>query len=126
MELKSHSINATSHVDILHYKPIGKNMMFFTIFELIIMPQALLCMKTNVASAKNVLKELKTFMELKEVFTVIGEYDIIAKVEAKTFADLVTLDQNIKNLGGVREILSMLLIDSKESVREKENGILIG
>ena len=90
------------------------------------MPQALICMKTNTDSAKNVLKELKKSIELKEVFTVIGEYDIIAKVEAETFADFVNIDQNIKNLGGVREILSMLLIDSKESVQEQENGIIIG
>ena len=57
---------------------------------------------------------------------VIGEYDIIAKVEAKTFVDLVNIDQKIKNLTGVREILSMLIIDSTESVQEQENDIIIG
>ena len=90
------------------------------------MPQALLCMKTNIDSAKNVLKELKKSLNIREVFTVIGEYDIIAKVEAETFVDLVNVDQKIKNLSGVREILSMLIIDSKESVPEQENGIIIG
>ena len=83
-------------------------------------------MKTNIDSAKNVLKELKKSLNIREVFTVIGEYDIIAKVEAETFADLVNIDQKIKNLSGVREILSMLIIDSKESVPEQENGIIIG
>ena len=83
-------------------------------------------MKTNTDSAKSVLMELKKCLEIKEVFMVIGEYDIIAKVEAKTFVDLVNIDQKIKNLTGVREILSMLIIDSTESVQEQENDIIIG
>jgi DNA-binding Lrp family transcriptional regulator len=89
------------------------------------MPEALLCIKTNLNSDKEVLQELNVFEEVKEAFMVIGEYDIIAKVESKTFDDLVHLDQRIKGLANVREILSMLLIKSKKSVQEQENGVIV-
>jgi DNA-binding Lrp family transcriptional regulator len=89
------------------------------------MPKALICIKTQLNSAKEVLQELNTFEEIQEAFTVIGEYDIIAKVESGTFNDLVIVDQRIKGLTNVREILSMLLIKSKNSMREQENGVIV-
>ncbi len=94
-------------------------------YELILMPKALLCIKTNLNSAKEVLQELKTFKEVQEAFTVIGEYDIIARVESETFDDLVNIDQHIKRLTNVREILSMLLLKPKKSVQEQENGVIL-
>ena len=89
------------------------------------MPEALVCIKTNLNSSKEVLQKLKTCTEVQEAFTVIGEYDIIAKVEAETFEDLVKIDQCIKRLVNVREILSMLLLKPKKSVQEQENGVIL-
>ena len=89
------------------------------------MPEALVCIKTNQNSAKKVLQELKNCAEVTEAFTVIGEYDIIAKVETSTFEDLVKLDQCIKEQANVREILSMLLLGPKKSVQEQEDGIVL-
>lgn len=89
------------------------------------MPKALLCIKTNSNSAKKVLQKIYTFKEIKEAFTVIGEYDIIAKVESGTFNDLVTLDKQIKDLTNVREILSMLLIKSKKTTHQQKNKIIV-
>lgn len=89
------------------------------------MPKVLLCIKTNLKSTKKVLQELNAFKEVQEAFTVIGEYDIIAKVETKTFDDLVNIDQSIKRITNVKEILSILLIKSKKSVEEQENGVIV-
>lgn len=89
------------------------------------MPKALLCIKTNSNSAKKVLQKIYTFKEIKEAFTVIGEYDIIAQVESGTFNDLVTLDKQIKDLTNVREILSMLLIKSKKTTHQQKNKIIV-
>lgn len=89
------------------------------------MPEALVCIKTNQNSAKKVLQELKNCVEVKEAFTVIGEYDIIAKVETATFENLVKLDQCIKEQANVREILSMLLLGPKKSAQEQEDGIVL-
>jgi len=89
------------------------------------LPKVLLCIKTNLKSTKKVLQELNAFKEVQEAFTVIGEYDIIAKVETKTFDDLVNIDQSIKRITNVKEILSILLIKSKKSVEEQENGVIV-
>jgi len=90
------------------------------------MPKALLCIKTNLYSAKEVLQELEACDEVQEAFMVTGEYDIIAKVEGETFDDLVDIiNRRIRNLTQVREILSMLMIDSKKPAQEQENGVIV-
>jgi DNA-binding Lrp family transcriptional regulator len=89
------------------------------------MPEALLCIKTQPNCDKEVIKQLSRLKEVKEVFAVIGKYDIIAKVESNTFDDLVNFDQSIRRIPNVTEILSMLLIKSKDSALEQENGVLV-
>ena len=87
------------------------------------MPEAFVCIKTTLNSSSEILKELRNCTEIKEAFKVIGEYDVIAKIEATTFEDLVKLDQCIKRRANVREILSMLLIEDKKSAKKEINRI---
>lgn len=89
------------------------------------MPKALLCIKTNSNSTKKVLQKLNTFKEIQEAFTVIGEYNIIAKIESGTFNELITIDKQIKDLTNVREILSMLLIKSKNTTPKQEKKVIL-
>jgi len=88
------------------------------------MPEAIICLKTNLNSSKEILEELRNCAEVKEAFKVIGEYDIIAKVVAAPFEDLIKLDQYLKRRTNVQEILSMLLLEPKKMVHEEVNGVL--
>ena len=90
------------------------------------MPKALLCIKTNLYSAKEVLQQLEACEEVQEALMVTGVYDIIAKVEGETFDDLVDIiNRRIRSLTQVREILSMLMIESEKSAQEQENGVIV-
>jgi len=85
------------------------------------MPEALVCINTDINSADEVFQELKACREVQEAFRVHGVYDIVARVKGENFEDLVnTVNTRIKNLGQVQTILSMLIIESGKPVRNGE------
>jgi DNA-binding Lrp family transcriptional regulator len=87
------------------------------------MPEALVCINTDINSAEEVFEELKACREVQEAFRVHGVYDIVARVKGENFEDLVNIvNTRIKNLSQVQTILSMLIIESGKSFR---NGGLI-
>ncbi len=87
------------------------------------MPKALVLIDTDPYSAEEVLQELMVCKEVTEVFMVTGVYDVVAKVEAATFEELVSIiDRDIKRLFQVQEMLSMMIIESKAIGKEQENG----
>jgi len=82
------------------------------------MPEALVCVNTNLNSTEDVYRELKACPEIKEVFKVQGIYDIIARVKGDNFEDLVNIvNRRIKRLSQVQTILSMMIIEPKKSVQ---------
>jgi DNA-binding Lrp family transcriptional regulator len=90
------------------------------------MPKALVLIDTDPYSAEEVLQELRACKEVKEAFMVTGVYDVVAKVEAATFDDLVgIIDRYIKGLFQVQEMLSMLIVESEEIGKEQENGAIL-
>ena len=90
------------------------------------MPKALVLIDTDLYSAEEVLHELRACKEVKEAFMVTGVYDVVAKVEAATFDDLVgIIDRYIKGLFQVQEMLSMLIVESEEIGKEQENGAIL-
>ena len=90
------------------------------------MPKALVLIDTDPYSAEEVLRELRACKEVKEAFMVTGVYDVVAKVEAATFDDLVgIIDRYIKGLFQVQEMLSMLIVESEEIGKEQENGAIL-
>ena len=90
------------------------------------MPKALVLIDTDPYSAEEVLRELRACKEVKEAFMVTGVYDVVAKVEAATFDDLVgIIDRYIKRLFQVQEMLSMLIVESEEIGKEQENGAIL-
>jgi DNA-binding Lrp family transcriptional regulator len=85
------------------------------------MPEALVCINTNLNSAEEVFQELKTCREVQEAFRVHGVYDIVARVKGESFEDLVNIvNRRIKRLSQVQTILSMLIIESEKPIRNDE------
>jgi DNA-binding Lrp family transcriptional regulator len=87
------------------------------------MPEALVCVNTNLNSTEDVYRELKACPEIKEIFKVQGIYDIIARVKGDNFEDLVNIvNRRIRRLNQVQTILSMMIIEPKKTI---ENGALL-
>ncbi len=79
------------------------------------MPEALVCVNTNLNATEEVFAELKACPEIREVFKVQGIYDIIARVRGENFEDLVNIvNKRIKRLNQVQTILSMMIIEPKK------------
>ena len=87
------------------------------------MPEALVCINTDINSAEEVFQELKACREVQEAFRVHGVYDIVARVKGENFEDLVNIvNTRIKQLSQVQTILSMLIIESEKPI---QNGELV-
>ena len=85
------------------------------------MPEALVCVNTDISSAYGVFQELKAYREVQEAFRVHGVYDIVARVKGENFEDLVNVvNTRIKQLSQVQTILSMLIIGSEKPIRNGE------
>ena len=85
------------------------------------MPEALVCINTDINSADEVFQELKACQEVQEAFRVHGVYDIVARVKGENFEDLVNIvNTRIKQLSQVQTILSMLIIESAKPIQNGE------
>ena len=85
------------------------------------MPEALVCINTDINSAEEVFQELRACREVQEAFRVHGVYDIVARVKGENFEDLVNIvNTRIKQLSQVQTILSMLIIESEKPIRNGE------
>ncbi len=85
------------------------------------MPEALVCINTDINSAEEVFQELKACREVQEAFRVHGVYDIVARVKGENFEDLVNIvNTRIKQLSQVQTILSMLIIESEKPIQNGE------
>ena len=85
------------------------------------MPEALVCINTDINSAEEVFQELKACREVQEAFRVHGVYDIVARVKGENFEDLVNIvNTRIKQLSQVQTILSMLIIESAKPIQNGE------
>jgi len=90
------------------------------------MPRALVLIDTHFYSAEEVLQELRACEEVQEAFMVTGVYDIVAKVEGKTFDSLVDIiNRRIKRLFQVQETLSMIIVESEKTAQEQENNAIM-
>jgi DNA-binding Lrp family transcriptional regulator len=90
------------------------------------MPKALVLIDTDLYSAEEVLQELMMCKEVTEVFMITGVYDVVAKVEAATFEELVgIINLKIKRLFQVQEMLSMMIVEGKTIGEEQVNGAIL-
>jgi len=76
------------------------------------LPIAFVLINSEIGSEGEVLRELKKMDGVKEVYTVYGVYDVIAKVEASSMdklKDIITW--RIRKLEKVRSTLTMIVIE---------------
>jgi DNA-binding Lrp family transcriptional regulator len=74
------------------------------------MPNAFVLFNTELGREENIIRDLKNFEEVKEVFRVYGVYDIIAKVESDTMdkvKEIITW--KLRKLTGVKSTLTMIV-----------------
>jgi DNA-binding Lrp family transcriptional regulator len=75
------------------------------------MANAFVLISTEIGSETNVMKSLKMITEVKEAHTVYGVYDIIARIEADTMAQLKDIiSSKIRRINKIRSTLTMLVI----------------
>ena len=75
------------------------------------MPNAFVLFNTELGREENIIRDLKNFEEVKEVFRVYGVYDIIAKVESDTMdkvKEIITW--KLRKLTGVKSTLTMIVM----------------
>jgi DNA-binding Lrp family transcriptional regulator len=85
------------------------------------MRKALVCINTTLYSAEEVVQELKTCQEVKEVFLVHGVYDVVAEVEGESFDDLVNvINKHIRSMNQVQTTLSLMVIDPQKPLEEND------
>ena len=75
------------------------------------MPNAFVLLSTELGREEDIIKDLKNFEEVKEVFRVYGVYDIIAKVESDTMdkvKEIITWKS--RKLTGVKSTLTMIVM----------------
>ena len=75
------------------------------------MPNAFVCLNTELGREEDIIRDLKNLEEVKEVFRVYGVYDIIAKVESDTMdkvREIITW--KLRKLTGVTSTLTMIVM----------------
>ena len=74
------------------------------------MANAYVLISADMGSETNVMNGLKKTNAVKEAHMVYGAYDIIARIEANTMADLKdSISWKIRCLNGVRSTLTMIV-----------------
>ena len=74
------------------------------------MSNAFVLLNTELGKEENIIRDLKNFEEVKEVFRVYGVYDIIAKVESDTMDKVKEIIiWKLRKLTGVKSTLTMMV-----------------
>jgi DNA-binding Lrp family transcriptional regulator len=87
------------------------------------MPSAFVFIRTEPDSTPDVLKKVKAVEGVETVEMVYGPYDIGARVKTETMDQLKhIIAYNIRRLDNVREVRTLLVIPSLDSLQMKELG----
>lgn len=65
------------------------------------MIRACMLIRSERGRFKEVAERLRQFKEVKDAFTVLGRYDVIADIEAEDFKELSSVAMRISRLAGV-------------------------
>jgi DNA-binding Lrp family transcriptional regulator len=67
----------------------------------------------DLGGEEDLVKELRSIKNVKEVFIVYGVYDIVAKIESDTMEKVKeTITWNIRRLDKVRSTLTMIVVEN--------------
>jgi len=79
---------------------------------------ALLLVNAEIGNETKVIKFLREIVEVKEVYSVIGVYDIVAKIKAKGKNELRQIINNrLRKFQAIRSISIMIIIPEKTKDR---------
>jgi len=77
------------------------------------MPMAYVLINADLGAEEQLIKELKTIQNVKEVYVVYGVYDIVAKIQGDTMEKVKeTITWKIRRLEKVRSTLTMIVVES--------------
>jgi DNA-binding Lrp family transcriptional regulator len=77
------------------------------------MTTAILMLKCEVGSAPEIAKKLAETLDISEVYTTIGEYDIVAKIRTDNMDTLKELvEKKLRMTKGIHEIRTSVVFDS--------------
>jgi DNA-binding Lrp family transcriptional regulator len=69
--------------------------------------------KCDVGSAPEIAKKLSVTRDIAEVYTTVGEYDIIAKIRTTNMDTLKNIvEKNLRMTRGIHEIRTSVVFDS--------------
>ena len=70
--------------------------------------KAFILMNVNLGCETEVLKALKKVQGFDDAFYVLGDYDIIVNVSAKTIDELNQIVSHVRKMGNVRSTVTMI------------------
>ncbi|MCS4542434.1 MAG: Lrp/AsnC family transcriptional regulator [Euryarchaeota archaeon] len=74
---------------------------------------AVVSIRSNANDTLNIAQQLSTMKRVSEVYTVVGEYDIVAKILAKDMNDLKEfVEQQLISLPGIKEARTNVIFSS--------------
>lgn len=77
------------------------------------MPVAFVLINADLGGEEELVKELRSIENVKEVYIVYGVYDIVAKIEAESMEKVKeTITWKIRRLDKVRSTLTMIVVES--------------
>jgi len=77
------------------------------------MPMAYVLINADLGAEEQLIKELKTIENVKEVYVVYGVYDIVAKIMGDSMEKVKeTITWKIRRLEKVRSTLTMIVVES--------------
>lgn len=75
------------------------------------MATAYVLLNSELGHEAEILKELKMIEEISETYLVYGVYDIIARIEAETMADLKNIiSWKVRRIQRVRSTITMIVV----------------
>jgi len=76
------------------------------------MPMAFVLINADLGAEEQLMKELRSIENVREVFIVYGVYDIIARIEGQTMEKVKeTITWKIRRLDRVRSTLTMIVVE---------------
>ncbi len=77
------------------------------------MPYAIVLIKTDVGTERDVLKKLMNVEGVVEAYEVYGMYDIVAKIFADSYEKLrETVMKDIRSIKEIQETTTMIVVES--------------
>lgn len=74
---------------------------------------AMIMIRCNVGSAPEIARKISQIPDITEVYTTIGEYDIVAKIRTKDLETLKNLvEKKLRMTKGIHEIRTSVVFDS--------------